>query len=78
MPKYRTTFVLKPPRPSLPPAFYETRDAFRAAGLDLWADGPVRYFCRNAGVVLQVFRSIGEAQAWLAAWTAERPGRRAR
>lgn len=66
MPRFKTNFTTSKPRPRMPPAFYETRDRFRARGLELWSDSPTRFVCRNDGVVLQVWRSLPEAQAWLA------------
>jgi len=65
MPKYRCRYLPTPPPSRFPVGFYQTRDQFRARGWDLWSDGPCRYVCRDGDVVLRVWRTVGEALAWL-------------
>ena len=67
MPRFKTNFTTSKPRPRMSEAFFAVRDAFRAAGLDLFVEGSIRVVARNGDEVHAVFRNVGEARAWLAA-----------
>ena len=67
MPRFRTNYTTAKPRAAMPPGFFETRDAFRMAGLELFREGAIRIVAVNGGVTFGVFRTVDRAAAWLKA-----------
>lgn len=78
MPRYRSTYMIAPPKSSLPPGFFELRDQFRDRDLDLFREGPIRFIARAGAETFGPWRSVAEARQWLEARPVQTLGRRAR